>query len=40
MKTESNIKPSAVVVEEHGDNAEVIFREPCGPFEDGKGREE
>ena len=27
MKTESNIKPSAVVVEEHGDNAEVIFRE-------------
>ena len=27
MKTESNIKPSAVIVEEHGDNAEVIFRE-------------
>ena len=27
MKTESNIKPSAVIVEEHGDKAEVIFRE-------------
>lgn len=27
MKTESNIKPSEVIIEEHGDKAEVIFRE-------------
>ena len=27
MKTESNVRPSALVVEEHGDAAEVIFRE-------------
>ena len=27
MRTESNIKPLAVSVEEHGDKAEVIFRE-------------
>lgn len=27
MKTESNIKPSALVVEPHGDGAEIIFRE-------------
>lgn len=27
MRTESNIEPSAVVVEEHGENAEIIFCE-------------
>ncbi len=27
MKTESNFKPSAIVVEEHGDKAEVILRD-------------
>lgn len=27
MKTESNVKPSEVIVEEHGDKAEVIFHE-------------
>ena len=27
MKTESNVRPSALVIEEHGDAAEVIFRE-------------
>lgn len=27
MKTESNVRPSALVVEEHGDAAEAIFRE-------------
>lgn len=27
MKTESNIKPSALAVEQHGDKAEVILRE-------------
>ena len=27
MKTESNIKPSALAVEPHGEGAEIIFRE-------------
>ena len=27
MRTESNFKPSALVVEQHGESAEVIFRE-------------